>query len=151
MALKDLGEKLYEGRFSYIVTHENDGNGHLNNPDYFHYSERARRDFLAEFGLSDILLRENHGVKLIVRRRKDVAYKLPIFHGDKIDVQLKVSLRETPFLGMDYIFYKSDERAAFIDRTMNIFEDDKTKKSIPVPAFFIDALKTRMAGRTLST
>ncbi|MBI2044853.1 thioesterase family protein [Candidatus Pacearchaeota archaeon] len=140
MALKDLGEKLHEGRFSYIVTHENDYNGHLNNPDYFQYCERARRDFLSEFGWSDSFFRAEKGVSMIVVDRI-VGYRVPLHKGNAIGVTLSVFLEGSRVLKMDYLFCDIYDNVNFFDETRAVFVNSRNQ-IVRVPDFFLDTLRS---------
>ena len=136
----DLTQVLYVGRFPFTIHRPNDDNGHLGHSRYFDYSDIAREKFLRSLDLSDRSLRRDHGIRFIIRSRK-VDYKLPLFFGNQMDVQLEVALGREPFLRMDYAFYNPKGEIAFTDKTWNVFVDENTKGSVPIPDFFLEALR----------
>lgn len=144
--MKELGELLYEGSFGLKVHYKNDGNGHLNNANYFQYCEYARVEFLKQFGWSDEIFRTEKNIAHTRRRFLDVTYRKSLKYGDEFRVDLKLTKIKSPFFQMDFQFFNDSQELVFTAQTQDLFVDllKETPKPIPVPDFFYNALKKRL-------
>jgi YbgC/YbaW family acyl-CoA thioester hydrolase len=139
MKISSLGKSLYEGTYNQKVYHNSDGNGHLNNADYFSYCENVRNLFLEQFGWSDEKFNQNG----IAQRRRSLEseFKLPLKKGDVFEVRLKVYEGKDPFFHVLFDFFNKDKNIVFRCLTNDLFVSIAMEKPIKVPNFFYDALQ----------
>jgi len=138
-----LSEKLYEGSFPMRVEHVNDSYGHLHHDAYFVYVDVVTDRFLSLLGFSHEILIEKMGVCLVKHSGRDKYHK-ELRQFDKFDVAFEVCSRGETFLDFVYKFLKSEDEKGVVafkyDSTWT-FVDAKIRKPIPIPNFFLDALR----------
>jgi len=145
MATKDLGEKIYECTYDSIITHKNDGNGHLPYEKYPDYTRPIRDSFLRSFGWSD----ESFGLMGLsfVVKNHGTDNKVEMHEGDRFKMKLEVfaSARVKLFMVYTYLDYQG-ENALAVGTSKCCFTRRGSRNPILTPKFFLDTIKTSSAS-----
>lgn len=114
-----------------VRTYECDFYGHVNNAVYLNYLEYARMEALNEKGFT----LENMKARgyVVVVRRVELDYKLPLFMGDEITIRTFTSqARNTSGVFTQQIIRNKDQRMALEAKITWVFTN-LDGKPIPIP------------------
>ena len=115
-----------------IKLHETDAAGILFFSNQFKIIHDAYESLLESIGLGFAeLLRHKNYFLPIVHAESD--YKLPLFVGDEIEIQVIVENVGTTSFTFAYQLLNADRKIVGTARTVHVTIDDKTRKKIPLP------------------
>ena len=122
-----------------IRLQETDAAGIVFFANYFLLFHEAFESFLEAAGVN--LAEMIRGNKyLLPIARAESAYKIPLFLGDAIRIQLTIEqIRESSFVVISR-FIKNNNACAAVIKTIHVSVDAKTRKKIPLPKAFRDKM-----------
>ncbi|GAB4367159.1 MAG: thioesterase family protein [Calditrichia bacterium] len=114
-----------------VRSYECDSYGHVNNAVYLNYMEFARMEALQENGFTLDSMKANN--YLVVVRRIEIDYKLPLFMGEEIVIKTFLSdARTSSGTFTQQIFRAKDDKLCAEGKVTWVFTN-LTGKPIPIP------------------
>jgi acyl-CoA thioester hydrolase len=122
--------------------HEVDMLGVCNNAVYINYFEHARLEYVKSAGLIPPGGIFSDG-KLFFMVRNEINYRSHAYYDDELDVYSKISYIKNSSFGFDHIIVKKKTEQIIVDgKGVVVYVDPKTRKSIPLPEYFIEQVRT---------
>lgn len=123
-----------------IRLQETDSAGIVFFANYFFLFHEAFESFLESAGINlAAMIRGNKYLLPIAHAESD--YKIPLFLGDAIEIQLTIEqIRESSFVVISR-FIKTDNACAAVIKTVHVSVNAKTRKKIQLPKAFREKIK----------
>lgn len=106
---------------------------------YAQYFEVGRTDLLRQFGLTYRQIEEN-GIMLPVLSL-NVKYIKPAYYDDELTIKTTIQKMPSARIEFNYEIYNQQNELLTIADTTLVFIDEKTRKPIKAPAYFLDKIK----------
>ncbi len=129
----------YPHKYRHTVTFgELDALGHVNNVVYFTYMENARIAYY-----SDIMGTRSFEELSLILAEATCSYRSPAHFGERLIIGTGVSRMGNKSFDLHHRIETKDGRLVAIGKTVQVFFDYISRKTIPLPPQFIEAVEKR--------